>query len=471
MRHLKIFEKFESKKLSRVLDYISKSSKSKFLSDIKKICDNLDYPISELSDDKFEYMRFSDAFKLKDSDGKKYLKFWFNLEGEYIGITKFTTPIKNDNEDLENYDVDRSIDYAALSKGYSKIEELPHLQKVAITISGREMLATIWKENHRYYAIQNKCRGDAPRKSLDWDQYGSNSWFLGGDDHGSIFKATKNMNGNSLVDNRPPEEFNIPCDTSLRLKLGSIKEFLKNADFSLILDINSVKNPVKTIRKKQQERVINKTDVLAHKTEDQIKKENIERYLHKLSDYKSSNLDEVKKIVLRLYGWDSPMYFVWFGTNDTYFRDITSYIYTIIKSPKSIDTYSRYISDCLKVCYKTSSDKYTMIKKNIKLCKEKAKKENDQDMVKFLDLYDKLNLTIKNFLMRGKMSTISDLELMSGKVRMIRHLMRESTHGLYRIEYFIDQISKDTKCYDSVNPKDSHLIEGMENIISTLSNF
>ena len=56
MKYLKLFEAFQSKKLSKTLTFIKdKVSKDIFIKQIDQICKLLDFPNSELSDDYFQY--------------------------------------------------------------------------------------------------------------------------------------------------------------------------------------------------------------------------------------------------------------------------------------------------------------------------------------------------------------------------------------------------------------------------------
>ena len=71
MKYLVLFEAFESNTLSKTLKFIDKDSQSTFkywLSEIGKI---LDFPISEFSDDLFEYLPYNKALKKQPSDHKE----------------------------------------------------------------------------------------------------------------------------------------------------------------------------------------------------------------------------------------------------------------------------------------------------------------------------------------------------------------------------------------------------------------
>lgn len=63
LKHLQVFEAFESTKLSKTLKFINKESQKRFLDTLKQIGNNLDFPISEFKDEYFEYLPFKSALK------------------------------------------------------------------------------------------------------------------------------------------------------------------------------------------------------------------------------------------------------------------------------------------------------------------------------------------------------------------------------------------------------------------------
>ena len=54
LRHLQLFEAFESIKLSKILSYISSDSKTIFIERLKKISQKYDFQMSQFSDDMFQ---------------------------------------------------------------------------------------------------------------------------------------------------------------------------------------------------------------------------------------------------------------------------------------------------------------------------------------------------------------------------------------------------------------------------------
>ena len=58
MKYIKLFESFESIKLSKTLGFI-KSGKDSFLEDIRTISKKKDFPFSRYSDEMFQYLPYT----------------------------------------------------------------------------------------------------------------------------------------------------------------------------------------------------------------------------------------------------------------------------------------------------------------------------------------------------------------------------------------------------------------------------
>jgi len=195
MKHIKLFEAFESNILSKTLGYLSKESKKDFMDKISKFCTKIDFPKSKLSDDYFEYLPFNSALKkvlsaedkvedckakseevfgdkgIKDDvctkgklkriwgagkrdvdcpkclgtgkikvgesdapEGYELLKFWVNDKKDIVNVTVTDgKPTKVDS--VDNYvgygKIYRGTYYPGNGRGDS-IDEIPHLSKVLI---------------------------------------------------------------------------------------------------------------------------------------------------------------------------------------------------------------------------------------------------------------------------------------------------------------------------------------------------
>ncbi len=142
LKYIKLFEAFESIKLTKTLGFIDKSAKDNFISQLKSIANKMDFPLSKYTDDYFQYLPFKKALDLNQTiedqpcdatsraefpqyaiegetcqggrlkrlwgarprsvvcpacDGTgikkktkfdiKWIKFWFNRDGKYVAIT------------------------------------------------------------------------------------------------------------------------------------------------------------------------------------------------------------------------------------------------------------------------------------------------------------------------------------------------------------------------------------------------
>jgi hypothetical protein len=64
LKYLKLYEAFESIKLSKTLGFINKDAKRTFLNQLKQLADKIDLPYSKYSDDYFQYLPFKKALDL-----------------------------------------------------------------------------------------------------------------------------------------------------------------------------------------------------------------------------------------------------------------------------------------------------------------------------------------------------------------------------------------------------------------------
>jgi hypothetical protein len=85
LKYIKLFEAFDSSKVSGVISYIK--NKDKFINTLKLVCNTIDFPYSKL-DDLFEYLPFKKALNKKAIDQNigeiSLIKFWFDVNGNYL---------------------------------------------------------------------------------------------------------------------------------------------------------------------------------------------------------------------------------------------------------------------------------------------------------------------------------------------------------------------------------------------------
>lgn len=65
LKYIKLFEAFESIKLTKILGYINQESKRGFIQKLESISRQYDFPMSNFSDDMFQYLPFKKALNVK----------------------------------------------------------------------------------------------------------------------------------------------------------------------------------------------------------------------------------------------------------------------------------------------------------------------------------------------------------------------------------------------------------------------
>ena len=221
LKHIKLFklfEAFESDKLSKTLGY-AKERKSDFLDQIKRVCDSLNFPYSQLSDEYFDYLPFnaalrksdiltdepcdakgSDSFEsryaiegenckkgkvkrkwgrsvrtvtcavcngtgIKPKKGEpKMIKFWFTKEGKFVTTTCVDGLVRDRNRAGDKVPQGRSKYTHNRSKRINisdsdwgdRIQELQVGQYVLLRVRGRETYGVVCTESNYWDRNRNK---------------------------------------------------------------------------------------------------------------------------------------------------------------------------------------------------------------------------------------------------------------------------------------------------------------------------
>jgi hypothetical protein len=84
LKHIKLFEAFESVKLGKTLSFINSGAKSSFIDNLKNIASKYDFPISKFNDQMFEYLPFKSALKKNVPPPKEAEREVCNRESDWI---------------------------------------------------------------------------------------------------------------------------------------------------------------------------------------------------------------------------------------------------------------------------------------------------------------------------------------------------------------------------------------------------
>lgn len=399
MKYLVLFEAFKSSKLSKTLNYIKDDRN--FLEYIKKIANSYDFPISEFSDDMFQYLPFSSALAVKKekdmapykcdyesewikgefctggrvkrtwgkgvrmvecpkchgrgtlmprAEGElKYVKFWFTSEGKMVTVTG-VDGLKDERQGLGNRRADlapseKMSDYTVgevTSRRDITSSKYNTGDIVRIEINGRiePTIGVIYKQGSTLYFIQNKLSGSSPSGN-EWRRYGSNSWSLNGDDYNEITK---------LIPKKEVEKEDVNnYDWNHKIEIGryglsvqkgyDIESLLSNAHFALILDIDALKTAeYKKGSEIRAERSAAISGALSQLKDQQIKDANIERYIDAIA--KKFDIGEGFKNISKIAPriyCDKYALYYLYYYSSDEFASIISSIYRIMKNKDKWD--------------------------------------------------------------------------------------------------------------------------------------
>jgi hypothetical protein len=237
LKYIKLFEAFESEKLSKTLGYIDSKSRKELLNGVKRICDDIDYPYSLLNDSLFQYLPYHKALDLQyvgkeipcqysskkafgssgvegevcqsgklkriwgtrqrvvdcpNCDGTgiqperqelKIIKFWFTKEGEIVAITGVDNVTKP--KEIGNMSFSRNLsDYNIVGSRINRRESLDSLlhgdMVYAQLNNGDEpLVAYVYRSGRSTYLLQDNHDGDSPSNS-EWKEIAENSWNITG---------------------------------------------------------------------------------------------------------------------------------------------------------------------------------------------------------------------------------------------------------------------------------------------------
>lgn len=429
LKYIKLFEAFESIKLSKTLKFLKGENKRTFLVNLKAISDKIDFPFSKFNDDYFEYLPFKSALnknyiidetkeeckhesdwipgefceggRIKRTWGKgirtvtcphcdgtgfnisrskpklKYIKFWFDKDGNYI-----TTTGNNGEKVQQSYLMQIGPELKGFSKnindykvegGQISVDTLKNLPAGTLVKFG-DSIAMVFKEDrspNRVYMLQDVYGGSDPDyTSRDiWQQYAQYSWVVGvyGD-----MKPTYMLQGKSHQedDSMIPYSYNNVINTrNLSLQSSrNMAEVLRNAHFAIILDFEKLNESEfeKSSKISDKRKEMIKGTYALRKPQD-IKSENLDKYLKELVNRfdAAKGIEELTKVVPRAMGRNNSLMFIISGYNLNSLDNLCKNVYQVIDHPDKAEYYAGDIKYYISEIYNRSSQYNKIINTNI----------------------------------------------------------------------------------------------------------
>ena len=508
LTHIKLFEAFESTKLSKTLNYV-KSGKSTFLDQIKTICDTLDFPYSKLSDEYFEYLSFKKALnksdivtdekctatsaqsypgyaidgsvcedgmvkrkwgkgirnatcekckgtgvKIKKEGDIKLIKFWFDKDGNYIYTSAVDGIIRSPKINKEGSLSTNIDDYEEVTDFLEKEDFLRQVSngdyaRIQFNRTQTAISYIIKETDRNIYAIQNIASGSGPNRTdyYTWRKIANYSWAIGGGDfaRGQILK----LKGESDTDTEPdPYTWNIGTLINrygMLDKSANLKEKISGAHFALVMDfgkLNQSLSKSKDITDSRSElkdkRHELKSGSKLYWDDEKIKKQNIERYLDKIS--KNLNITDdvanVNKLVKRIIGFKYALYVMMSSEVKDNVSSIIRRYYDFLKdsSEYNLQRLNEYTDNSIR----SAMTKNLTISDNVKYIKSKSSGGH----LTIMEKMDEISSLIYQKISEFDIETIEDLEIIYQRIFTIRNLFSTDRyslvrHGLQYVFYYL----------------------------------
>lgn len=452
MRYLKLFEAFESQKLSKVLSFLNKSSHSKFLKEVKNVCDYLDYPLSKLTDDDFEYIAYQKAKSINrpDANGElELIKFWFDKDGNYVSKTLINGKQLGYDPLSKEFSTDRSDYIFGRTLNIDDLRNLPNGTKIYLECNDGEGIGYLYNYLDNSYILQTFARGSTPPDGGEYREIKPWSWVISSTEDYYEMKLAY-LKGDILSDYEEGGEFNLGFDITDG-EISFTNGDFGDANFALILDLTRLKGlSLKSIRKEREVR-----KERAFLTDKEIKKENIERYLNKIlgADNFLSNPD---KLIKRMLGGEQILFLLYTTDLLSTLERIENHYYQILKTDDEdeIKLQKYNIEQTAHSHYRRMRDKKSTIFNNINDLFDDISTEawelgdylsdykNDENVEQVItDVADEVKLLQKLskevFDSIDKIENIYDIESLRYKLGSIDRLLSTRRDNTYKLKDYL----------------------------------
>ena len=476
MKYLKLFEGFESNRISAILSFLhkklNKENAKKFLNDLTRLSNKYDFPLSTLSDKEIHYLPANKALQIKgeamNPSGIYAIKYWFSIEKGYL----CHTGVGNKKMKFGNYEQFISSGGSELTKEHLEyltreynltglivpcnFDRLQSGDKVVMVCSqyfngrnGELVYGEIYydEEDNNFYFFNNDSNGDGSTPDNGFMLPGYRyAWSLGApdsenSDHTMLHKIivdNKPLRFNNNIEEEPSEsvwDFNLPLYNNPPIRVetwqGKYNETLKlakEANFAIVLYLDDVL--VKDISKDEisKERKDMRKDALALMSNEDIKKANVKRYLEKLFDKLGIEKDkqELKNLSSVVKSSTLGEYFLLTSYDSSFIIRLIDFIRALYRlmSKQDQEYYFSSLVDIFKRIKRKRLDQSTLYAENIKYIKS-LEFDNSDKVIEIIEKILKIGKSVSDYFSDKEVNTIEDLKSVQLQMRMILDLYQD----------------------------------------------
>ena len=284
----------------------------------------------------------------------------------------------------------------------------------------------------RYFIHNNDGKSGSSPGVRNWRDYGNYSWSIGGDSYVTIFDY-----GGKTISSETEFYKNVG-DRSFRTR-NLTKESLNDAKFAIVLDVDKLKGL--DLPKKSEiisGRKTQKSGALSFINPEDIKKQNIDRYISKLSEISSDKLDvsNFDTYFFRILGFKNVLFKMLQQGElsdilDNILNKYVKLIKAIEKAKKKRGGYVepeaeiKNLADSLKSYFRREITNNSNNLKTIETVKAEA---DDKHKVLISHMEEISNVIYNKLKSFGKLETIDDAEILVAKIKTIEDLIRNKRY-------------------------------------------
>ena len=498
LKYIKLFEAFDSIQIAKTLNFVKKSDKSKFMNALESITKSIDAPLSALNDKNFQYLPYKKAIGIKASSDKvkcsacegegkinkawgsttrrtkcttcdgggavdpkpklKYFKFWFNSDGSFIGTTAIDGLYHISKSDVKNFDKKditediRTLSVQELKRKYKLVngETTMYVENVAARHSGTNRKSCLGKafidrDGDFYVVNSNVDTHSMPtgRKYRDYGNYAVDvmrSAQDGRNDADSSFKIYLT----SETEEKEDMFWNVPVSfygDGWNTKDSMSKDFLKEAHFAIVFDYDSFAyggtnwNPVSITKGDRSDARKGATALMS---DEDIKNANIDRYVKTLANVDlGEGLTRLVNKIPKIFGGDFALYYIYGEKNFSKFKNMLNDVYSFMaaEDDETRSYYNNKIRDRVLDTFSGCEELNQKIAKRLQLAKEDiAERDALVDVIKVINKLEEISKRINQKLLKGKIETVEDMEIMLMKAEGIKAALKSDR---FEIDYYI----------------------------------